>query len=145
MPTKTETNHGQYPKGTCGNPSGRPRGSRNKATLLMEALLDGEVEQLTRKAIDLAKKGDTHALRLCLDRIMPPRRDRCVEFEMPPIHSLDDTAAGISSILRAISAGQLTPQEGEILTRILAEQANVMTNQDLARRIEKLEGASPQR
>src|SRR4029077_7685570 len=41
--------------GQSGNPSGRPKGSRNRTTLAAEALLDGEAEQLTRKAIELAK------------------------------------------------------------------------------------------
>jgi hypothetical protein len=43
-----------------GNP-GRPKGSRNKATLAAEALLDGEAEALTRKAIELALAGDVTA------------------------------------------------------------------------------------
>ena len=55
---------------------GRPQGSRNKATLAIEALLDGESDKLTRKAVDLAMKGDTTALRLCLERLCPPRKDR---------------------------------------------------------------------
>ena len=58
-----------------GNP-GRPPGSRNKATLAAEVLLDNETEKLTRKAIELAMAGDTVALRLCLERIIPARRDR---------------------------------------------------------------------
>ena len=57
-----------------GNP-GRPKGARHKTTLAIEALLDGEAEALTRKAIELAKAGDLVALRLCLDRICPPRKD----------------------------------------------------------------------
>ena len=42
----------------------------------MEALLDGEAEAITRVAVDKAKEGDTTALRLCLERILPPRKDR---------------------------------------------------------------------
>jgi hypothetical protein len=68
MSTERKKNNGQFSRGTSGNPAGRPSGSRNKATLLMEAMLEGEVEQLARKAIELAKKGDTQALRLCLER-----------------------------------------------------------------------------
>ena len=44
----------------------------------MEALLDNESDGLTRKAIELAKNGDLQALRLCLERILPPRKDRPV-------------------------------------------------------------------
>ena len=57
-----------FQKGQSGNPAGKPKGARNKATLAVEALLDGEAEELTRKAIELAKAGDIPALRICLDR-----------------------------------------------------------------------------
>jgi hypothetical protein len=84
MLEKTDTKQGaRFRKGQSGNPSGRPRGARNKATLAVEALLDGEAEALTRKAIERALEGDTTALRLCLDRLLPPRKDRLVSFAMP--------------------------------------------------------------
>jgi hypothetical protein len=67
-PAKTKKKQGFKP-GQSGNPSGRPHGSRNKATLALEALLDGEGEAITRKAIEKALEGDTAALRLCLERI----------------------------------------------------------------------------
>ena len=67
MLEKTDTKQGtRFRKGQSGNPSGRPRGARNKTTLAVEALLDGEAEVLTRKAIERAKDGDSVALRLCL-------------------------------------------------------------------------------
>jgi hypothetical protein len=67
-------------KGQSGNPSGRPPGARHKATVAAEALLDGEAEGLTRKALEMALDGDTVALRLCLERILPPRRERPVHL-----------------------------------------------------------------
>jgi hypothetical protein len=63
--------------------SGNPVGARNKALLAMEALLDGEAEAITRVAVETAKEGDTTALRLCLERILPPRKDRPVSFSLP--------------------------------------------------------------
>jgi Family of unknown function (DUF5681) len=142
MSTERKNNSSQFTRGTSGNPSGRPPGSRNHATLLMEALLEGEAHELTRKAIDLAKAGDTHALRLCLDRLMPPGKDRLVHFDLPPIRGLDDVTLVMVSILAAISEGKITPQEGEVISRILAEHAKVMTTQDVERRLQKLEQGS---
>ncbi len=72
-----------FPKGRSGNPQGRPPGARNAATVIAEQLLDGEAEALTRKAIDKAEEGDMTALRLCLDRVVPPRRERPVLFPLP--------------------------------------------------------------
>jgi len=70
-----------FRQGTSGNPRGRPKGARNRATVTAEALLDGEAEAISRKLIEKALEGDTTALRLCLERILPPRRDRPIQFE----------------------------------------------------------------
>jgi hypothetical protein len=142
MTTKKKTNKGRFVKGTSGNPSGRPTGSRNQSTLLMESLLQGEAAQLTRKAMELAMDGDTQALRLCLDRLMPPGKDRLVFFELRPIKSLDDIPLGMMSVMVAISKGKLTPPEGEMLCRILLDYAKALTTQDVERRLQKL--AEPQ-
>ena len=70
MSTQQTNGSGHFSKGTSGNPAGRPPGSRDRATLLMESLLEGEAEQLTRKAIELALAGDIATLRLCLERLI---------------------------------------------------------------------------
>src|SRR3954452_9238818 len=62
---------GQFRKGKSGNPSGKPKGARHQTTLAIEKLLEGEAEEIGRKAIELANAGDTVALRLCLERIPP--------------------------------------------------------------------------
>jgi hypothetical protein len=139
MATESKTNNGRFAKGNSGNPSGRPLGSQNKSTLIMGSLLEGEAEQLTRKVIELAMEGNIAALRLCMDRLMPPAKDRTVLFEMPPIRDLNDVSAGMTSITAAVSDGKLTPPEGEIISRTLEQHANVMVFQDLQKRVEKLE------
>ena len=73
--------------GQSGNPKGKARGSRNKACLIAEVLLDGETQRLTRRAIDLALEGDTVALRLCLERILPPVRERPCSFKLPKLET----------------------------------------------------------
>ena len=98
-----------FKPGSSGNPNGRPKGTRNVAIIAMEAMLDGESEALTRKAIKLAKAGDMTAIRLCLERILPPRKDRPVLFLLPPIRSAKDALSALSALLTAVSAGELTP------------------------------------
>ena len=76
--TETERKNAENTRGKpfkSGN-SGRPKGSLNRVTLAIQSLLDGEGEELTRKAIELAKEGDLTALKLCLERICPPRKSR---------------------------------------------------------------------
>ncbi len=76
-----------FEKGRSGNPGGRLPGSRNKATLAAAVLLEGESGALTRKAVEMALAGDPTALRLCLDRLLPPCRERPVAFRLPPLLS----------------------------------------------------------
>jgi len=109
----------RFKPGQSGNPNGRPKGSLNATTLAAQALLDGEAEILTRKAIELAKGGDLAALRLCIDRLVPPRKDRPVSFDLPKIESARDAANAISAVLTAVSTGDLTPAEASDVTRLL--------------------------
>ena len=76
-------------KFTDGN-SGRPKGSRNKATIAIESLLEGQSEALTQAAISKALDGDSVALRLCLDRIAPPMKDKPVIFPVPQMQEALD-------------------------------------------------------
>ena len=88
-----ENSEGPFRRGESGNPAGRPIGARHKATIVAEALLDGEAEGLTRKVLEMALAGDTVALRLCLERILPPRRERPVRFRLPALQTPADAAA----------------------------------------------------
>ena len=109
--TATKQRQGFQP-GKSGNPKGRPHGSRNRASLAVEALLNGEAEALSRRAVELALAGDIAALRLCFDRICPPRRSRPVKIELPEVNTAADLAAGQSAVIGAVSRGDLSPDEG---------------------------------
>ena len=131
MSTKRTQRSGQFSKGTSGNPSGRPPGSRNHATLLMESLLEGEAEQLTRKAIELALAGDITALRLCLERLIPPRKDRPIHLLLPPIENVQQISLAMARVAAAIGEGEITPTEGEVVSNILLAHKTVLVTADL--------------
>jgi hypothetical protein len=109
----------RFQKGRSGNPNGRPKGSRNSATLAAEAMLDGEAEALTRKAIEMALEGDPVALRLCLERILPPRKDRPVTFSLPPINSARDAADISAAVVAAVSNGDITLSEAAEIGKLI--------------------------
>lgn len=137
-------NNGRKSDGTFapGNSAGGKKpGSRHRVTRAIEALLEGQHEALTQKAIALALAGDGPALRLCLDRIAPPRKDSPVSFTLPPITTAADTIAASSSLLAAVADGEVTPDEaGRVMALLTAHKALVETG-DLERRIEALEVA----
>jgi Family of unknown function (DUF5681) len=129
----------RFQPGQSGNPGGRPKGSRNKATLALENLLDGQAEALTQKAIELALGGDIPALRLCLDRILPPRKDRPVTFEMPAINGAEDAKAATAALLAAVSVGSLTPSEASEVGKLIDAYVKAIEVTELLARLEKLE------
>ena len=90
--------------------AGRPKGSRNKATIAIEGLLEGQAEALTQTAISKALEGDSIALRLCMDRIAPPMKDKPVVFPLPHMQDAMDASQAAGSVLTAVSKGELTPQ-----------------------------------
>ena len=109
---------GRLRKGRSGNPVGRPRGIPNPTTRAALLLLDGEAEGLTRKAVELALAGDAAALRLCLDRVLGPRRGRPVELALPPIDSAADLVSAMAAVAAAAGSGAITPDEALQLSQM---------------------------
>jgi hypothetical protein len=126
-----------------GNP-GKPKGARHKTTLAVEALLDGEAEDLTRKAIELAKAGDLTALRLCLERVCPPRKERPVSFALPSLNTAADAKQASAAILKAVADGELTPGEAAELSRLLDSFTRVLEASEFEERLIRLEAKTNQ-
>jgi hypothetical protein len=131
----------RFEKGRTGNPTGRPKGARGKAALALAALFEGEAENISRKAIELAKDGDTTALRLCLDRLLPPRKDRPVPFTLPPIESGTDLTKATAALLEAVARGDLTPSEAAELGKLVEVHVKAIETRDFAARLAALEQA----
>jgi hypothetical protein len=106
---------------------------------MAEALLDGEAEALVKKAVGLAQEGNLTALRLCLERILPPRRDRVVQFVMPKIKGAEDAAKAFAALTAAVAEGTLTLSEAGDLSRLIDNQVRALEASDLERRLHLLE------
>ncbi len=101
------------------------------------ALLVGEEQELVRKAVELAKGGDTQMLRFLLNRILP--RDRAVKVELPKMEYADDAVEALGSIAQAISEGKVSPSEGAALATVVNSYARALDLADLVKRLEQLE------
>ncbi len=134
-------NSGRNADGTfaTGN-AGKLPGTRHRATQAALALLDGDAEALTRKAVELALAGDMAALRLCLERIAPPGRDAPVIFMLPAMQSAADAAKGAAAVLAAVAEGELTPAEGASLMALVEAYRRTLETSELEARVVALEG-----
>jgi hypothetical protein len=128
-----------FQKGESGNPAGKKPGTRHKVTLAIERLLDGEGEELTRKAIELALAGDLTALRLCLERICPPRKSRPVNIQLPISKTAEGVAEAQVVVVQAVGEGELSPEEGQVIANILEVRRRSIETEDHERRLYELE------
>jgi Family of unknown function (DUF5681) len=128
-----------FTKGQSGNPDGRPKGSRNVTTLALEALLNGQAQALTQKAIDLGLAGDLSALRICLDRILPSRKDRPINFEMPAIATIEDAPPAMAAITSAVANGDITATEAAEVARLVETYVRAVEASDLEKRLRAIE------
>ena len=129
-----------FEPGRSGNPNGRPKGARNQATILAEALIDGEAETITRKLIDKALEGDPTALRLCLDRLLPPRRVRSVALELPDkIETSADALRASGAVLKACAAGELSASEAAEFINLISSHVRIIDSAELEARVASLE------
>jgi hypothetical protein len=106
-------------------------------------LLDAEGEALLRTAVALGKSGDAGALRMAIDRLMPPIKERFLKFDLPPIESVADLPMAIAHVVKAVSKGELTPSEGTALTGMLGTMRSAFALVDLAGRLEAIERQMP--
>ena len=125
-------------KFTDGN-GGRPKGSRNKATIAIDSLLEGQAEALTQTAISKALDGDSIALRLCMDRIAPPMKDKPVVFPLPQMRDAMDASQAAGSVLSAVSDGTLTPIEGTRVMGLIDSYRRTLELTDIEQRLQSLE------
>ncbi len=128
-----------FQKGVSGNAAGRPTGARNRATIAAESLLDGDADALTRKVIDLALEGDTVALRLCLERICPPRKDRPIMFDLPPLVTTNDAPRAMAAIVAATADGSLSASEAADLAGLVERFVRAIEASDLSVRLTAIE------
>jgi hypothetical protein len=116
---------------------GRRPGSRNRTTLVAEALLKGEEVELVRKAIELAKAGDAQILKFLLDRILP--KERLVRVDLPTISGDFDPVEACGAIVEAVAAGRIAPSEAAALVSLVAAYARVIDVAEFGERLENIE------
>lgn len=123
----------------CQNNGGIRADLRRLPILACEQLLDGKSEQLTAKLLEMALEGNLQAMRMCLDRTVPPRKERSINLDLRPITCLQDRMLQFEDLTSAVAEGRITPSEGESISNILISQAKTLQVVEFARRLPQID------
>jgi hypothetical protein len=133
------TKKSNWQKGQSGNPAGKPRGARNKATMMVLGLMEQGAEEITQAVIDAARGGDLSAARMVLERLAPPMRERPISIDLPDTSTTDGIDRAQQAIIEAVGTGALLPGEGNVLAGLVEARRKALETTGLEQRIAMLE------
>jgi hypothetical protein len=128
-PFVTGNKHGQ----------GRPPGSRNRLTNAARKLLDEHDVPLTQKCIAEALRGDMKAMAMCMDRLLPLRRQPTPKLRLRRLETVDDIAQAYGEIMHAIAEGVFPSAEGQVLAGLMKDKLDMIALTGLEARLTELE------
>lgn len=129
----------RFQKGKSGNPKGKPKGARNRSTLAAEQFLEASLEGVCRTIEQEALQGNMLAAKMILDRFLPTRKDRILKIDFPEIQDIEDILKALRSIVNAVGSGEISPSEGESLSKTLDMYVKAMETHQLESRLSQLE------
>ena len=129
--TPTRAASGRFLPGRSGNPAGRPPGSRNRSSLLIEQIDEAESAAIVKAVVDRALSGHWPAQRACLTRLFAPAKEAPLALDLPAVASAADVAAAGTALIAALAAGDVTPGEAQKVMAVLAGHLKAL---DAARR-----------
>ncbi len=130
--------NGRFKKGKSGNPHGKPKGSRHKASLLVEKIFESDLEIVCSQVVQQAKEGNLIAAKIILDRILPARKDRLININLPLVKNSDDAIEALRLICHAVGNGEITPLEGESLSKMIEIQIKGLELHDYEKRLQNI-------
>jgi len=123
----------RFQSGHSGNPAGRPPGARNKKTLAIEESFLERADEIVNDVIDRAKDGQPAAMRLCMERLVAPKRQRAIAIDLPVIETPEDARKALAAVSAALADGHITINEASALMGLIERALR------LADRIAKME------
>jgi len=135
---------GRFQPGQSGNPAGRPRGSRNRTSVLLEQL-QGEGDKIIERVVKDALKGRAVALRLVVERLLPVKgsRDKAVALDIPASGRAGELVDAAAAVMESAAAGEITLPEAQQYMQLLESQRRLLETGELVERLEALERAVP--
>jgi hypothetical protein len=130
---------GKFAPGFSGNPAGMRKGSRHRRTLLLEGMLTEKGQEVLNKIIVLALAGNEACLRICAERLLPPRKSMPIKFRLPPLNSISDAQNALAMITRGMSQGKILSDEAQVLSSVVSSFVRTIEASTLENRIAALE------
>jgi len=130
---------GKFHKGQSGNPAGKPRGAKNRSSLVAERLFADEIQEICGSVIAQAKAGNMQAAKIILDRVLPPIKDKPIQIDLPNMTSSSDLLKAMECITFALGSGQISPLEGESIVRIVDVHIKALELNEIEKRLSCLE------
>ena len=127
----------RFQKGQAPGP-GRPPGSLNKSTLLLDQLASEATENVVRAVQERAEKGDMYAAAILLARTWPRRRGQPVTLDLPSVADTGGLVAAQAAVIAAMAKGEISPEEAQSIAALLETQRRTIETNDHARQIEEL-------
>ncbi len=135
IPTPTTA----YSPGKSGNPAGKPRGAKNRVLLALDRVGADNAQAILEVAVEAARSGDLRAVELILSRAWPARKGRPVSLALPLVQTAADLPGALAAVVAAVTAGDVTLEEGQAVAAILEAQRRGIELADHERRLEALE------
>lgn len=130
---------GRFLKGQSGNPAGKPRGARNRSSIVAERLFADEIQEICGSVIAQAKAGNMQAAKIILDRVLPPIKDKPIQIDLPKMATSSDLLTAMECITFAVGSGQISPLEGESIARIVDTHIKALELNEIEKRLSCLE------
>ncbi|WP_031385778.1 DUF5681 domain-containing protein [Desulfonatronum thiodismutans] len=141
-PDKAEKKQGgrtRFKPGQSGNPQGRKLGSRNRVSVMVDELFEGEAQAIAQAAIQKAKEGDSAMLKALLDRICPPRKERPITLDLPSLVDATAIPDATRAIIEAATKGELEPGQAVTMIQAISGHLKAIEISTLESRLSRLE------
>jgi hypothetical protein len=131
-----------FPKGQSGNPAGRREGSRNRASILAEQIMEDGAKSVVDAIMTAAAAGDMQAARIVMDRICPPRKSRTIRLDLPVVETAQDVLKALAVTVEAMGSGEIGPDEAATVAGVLEVKRRALETVEIEARLAALEARS---